>query len=99
MTKYKELKKKIFDHDWFMNTEYNIKKRLIFSIAKLETENLFDDVVVIESLDYSRIFDVYTITQLVNVDGSKMIMIINLTQRFNKVYFNYVGLISKYDFK
>ena len=82
-----------------MNTEYNIKKRLIFNIAKLETENLFDDVVVIKSLDYSRIFNIYTITQLVNVDGSKMIMIVNLIRQFNRTHFNYVGLISEYDFK
>lgn len=99
MTKYKELKKKIFEHDWFMNTDYDVKVKLIYNIAKLETENLFDDVVVIRPINYSKQFDVYTISQLVKIDNRKMIMIINLTRRFNRTFFNYVGLISEYDFK
>lgn len=99
MTKYKELKKKIFEHDWFMNTDYDVKVKLIYNIAKLETENLFDDVVVIRPINYSKEFDVYTISQLVKIDNRKMIMIINLTRRFNRIFFNYVGLISEYDFK
>lgn len=99
MTKYRELKKKIFEHDWFMNTDYNIRVKLIYNIAKLETENLFGDVVVIRPINYSKNFDVYTISQLVKIDNRKMIMIINLTRRFNRTYFNYVGLISEYDFK
>lgn len=99
MTKYKELKKKIFEHDWLMNTDYDVKVKLIYNIAKLETENLFDDVVVIRPINYSKEFDVYTISQLVKIDNRKMIMIINLTRRFNKTFFNYVGLISEYDFK
>lgn len=99
MTKYKELKKKIFEHDWFMNTDYDVKVKLIYNIAKLETENLFDDVVVIRPINYSKEFDVYTISQLVKIDNRKMIMIINLTRRFNRTFFNYVGLISEYDFK
>ncbi len=99
MTKYKELKKKIFEHDWCMNTDYNVKVKLIYNIAKLETENLFDDVVVIRPINYSKEFDVYTISQLVKIDNRKMIMIINLTRQFNRTFFNYVGLISEYDFK
>lgn len=99
MTKYNELKKKIFEHDWFMNTDYNTRVKLIYSIAKIETENLFNDVVVIKPINYSKILDIYTISQLVNIDGRKLIMVINLTRRFNKTYFNYVGLISEYDFK
>lgn len=99
MTKYKELKKKIFDHNWFMNTDYDTRVKLIYNIAKLETENLFDDVVVIKPINYSKVLDVYTISQLVNIEGRNLIMIINLTRQFNRTYFNYVGLISKYDFK
>lgn len=99
MTKYKELKKKIFEYDWFINTDYDVKVKLIYNIAKLETENFFDDVVVIRPINYSKEFDVYTISQLVKKDNRKMIMIINLTRRFNSTFFNYVGLISEYDFK
>ena len=99
MTKYRELKKKIFNHDWFMNTDYNTKVKLIYSIARLEIENLFDDVVVIKTINYSYNFGIYTISQLVNIDGRNLVMIINLTSQFNRTYFNYVGLISEYDFK
>lgn len=99
MTKYKELKKKIFDHDWFMNTNYNNRVKLIYKIAKLETENIFDDVVVIRPINYNKVFDVYTISQLVKIDNRKMIMIINLVRQFNKTYFDCVGLISEYDFE
>lgn len=99
MTKYRELKKKIFEYNWFMNTDYDTRVKLIYSIAKLETENLFDDVVVIKPINYNKTLDIYTISQLVKIDNRKMIMIINLTRQFNRTYFNYIGLISEYDFK
>ena len=49
--------------------------------------------------NYNKVFDVYTISQFVKIDNRKMIMIVNLIRKFNKTYFDYVGLISEYDFK
>lgn len=99
MTKYKELKKNIFDHDWFMNTNYKSKKEILYKIAKLETENLFNNVRVIKLINYSYFLDNYTITQLVNTDNNNYIMIINLTKKGNRIFYNYITLISEYDFK
>lgn len=99
MTKYKELKKNIFDHDWFMHTNHKSKKEILYKISKLETENLFNNVRVIKIIDYSYFSDNYTITQLVNIHDNNCIMIINLTKKGNKIFYNYITLISEYDFK
>lgn len=99
MTKYKELKKNIFDHDWLMNTNYKSKKEILYKIAKFETENLFNNVRVIKLINYSYFLDNYTITQLVNTDNNNYIMIINLTKKGNRIFYNYITSISEYDFK
>ena len=100
MSKYKELKKNIFDHDWFMNTNYKSKIEILYKIAKLETENLFNNVRVIKFINYSYFSDSYTIAQLVNTKyNDNYIMIINLTKKGNRIYYNHVTLISKYDFE
>lgn len=99
MSKYRELKNELFNFEWFMYTNYKTKKELLYKIAKLETENRFNDVTVEKLISYSYFANTYTILQLVNMDNNKYIMIINLTKKGNKIFYNYVTLISKYDFK
>lgn len=99
MSKYRELKNELFNFEWFMYTNYKTKKELLYKIAKLETENRFNDVTVEKLISYSYFSNTYTILQLVNMDNNKYIMIINLTKKGNKIFYNYVTLISKYDFK
>lgn len=99
MSKYRELKNELFSFEWFMYTNYKTKKELLYKIAKLETENRFSDVTVEKLISYSYFSNTYTILQLVNMDNNKYIMIINLTKKGNKIFYNYVTLISKYDFK
>lgn len=99
MSKYRELKNELFNFEWFMYTNYKNKKELLYKIAKLETENRFNDVTVEKLISYSYFSNTYTILQLVNMDNNKYIMIINLTKIGNKIFYNYVTLISKYDFK
>lgn len=99
MSKYRELKNELFNFEWFMYTNYKTKKELLYKIAKLETENRFNDVTVEKLISYSYFSNTYTILQLVNMDNNKYIMIINLTKKGNKILYNYVTLISKYDFK
>lgn len=98
MSKYRELKNELFNFEWFMYTNYKTKKELLYKIAKLETENRFNDVTVEKLINYSYFSNTYTILQLVNMDNNKYIMIINLTKKGNKIFYNYVTLISKYDF-
>lgn len=99
MSKYRELKNKLFDFEWFMYTNYKVKKELLYKIAKLETENHFNDVKVLKLVNYSYFSNTYTISLLVNMDTNNYIMIINLAKKGNKIFYNYVSLISKYDFK
>ena len=99
MSKYRELKNKLFDFEWFMYTNYKVKKELIYKIAKLETENNFNDVKVLKLVNYSYFSNTYTISLLVNMDTNIYIMIINLAKKSNKIFYNYVSLISKYDFE
>lgn len=99
MSKYRELKNELFNFEWFIYTNYKTKKELLYKIAKLETENRFNDVIVEKLISYSYFSNTYTILQLVNMDNNKYIMIINLTKKGNKILYNYVTLISKYDFK
>ena len=99
MSKYRELKNELFNFELFMYTNYKTKKELLYKIAKLETENRFNDVTVEKLISYSYFSNTYTILQLVNMDNNKYIMIINLTKKGNKIFYNYVTLISKYDFK
>lgn len=99
MSKYRELKNELFNFEWFMYTNYKTKKELLYKIAKLETENRFNDVTVEKLISYSYFSNTYTILQLVNMYNNKYIMIINLTKKGNKIFYNYVTLISKYDFK
>lgn len=99
MSKYRELKNELFNFECFMYTNYKTKKELLYKIAKLETENRFNDVTVEKLISYSYFSNTYTILQLVNMDNNKYIMIINLTKKGNKIFYNYVSLISKYDFK
>jgi hypothetical protein len=99
MSKYRELKNELFNFEWFMYTNYKTKKELLYKIAKLETENRFNDLTVEKLISYSYFSNTYTILQLVNMDNNKYIMIINLTKKGNKIFYNYVTLISKYDFK
>lgn len=99
MSKYRELKNELFNFEWFMYTNYKTKKELLYKIAKLETENRFNDVTVEKLISYSYFSNTYTILQLVNMDNDKYIMIINLTKKGNKIFYNYVTLISKYDFE
>lgn len=99
MSKYRELKNELFNFEWFMYTNYKTKKELLYKIVKLETENRFNDVTVEKLISYSYFSNMYTILQLVNMDNNKYIMIINLTKKGNKIFYNYVSLISKYDFK
>ena len=103
MTKYNELKKKIFEHNWYINTALKERNKIIFAIAKLENDNRYNDTKVIENrFCNTTINNTWIIGQVVEITDkidknkfkSKYIQVSSLTYKYNKLWYEFISLIN-----
>lgn len=99
MTKYNELKKKIFEHDWYMNTTLEERNKIIFAIAKLESDNRYSDTKVIENRFCNTTIDNnWIIGQVVEITDkigkNKYIQVSSLTYKYNRFWYEHISLIN-----
>ena len=100
MTKYRELRNNIFS-DKFVDLPYKQRTNLIYNIAKFETENRYENIKVLKCVRVEYAYNNYTIFMLVknNNINLKTILICNYVKVCNRVFYNYVAQLSKYDFE
>ena len=103
MTKYNELKKKIFDNNWYINTTSKERDKIIFAIAKLENDNRYNDTKVIENkfckITINNTWIIGQIVEITNKIGknkfkSKYIQLSSLTYKYNKLWYEFISLIN-----
>ena len=101
MSKYNKLKRDIFSKDFRFNINYTDFKNILYKIGSNEfINNSLSSVKIIKNISCNYSYDGCIIQQLVKYNDVSITFIVTykIMYRFNRFIYEYISLISKYDF-